>query len=636
MLSVYLDNIIVNEEPSGLTEIEEHLYYSEELSTYFLEVNGNLTFRGSEYTYLRSVFDDSVCNEVEIRIEGDGQVDHVNFNGLIKVADIVWTPDRKLAECEVQDNSLTAKVINNKSIECTLSVGKTKNGLDHTVTQQTDIEISNPTDTSNALNRSGIRIFDAFKSIIAFVSDNELGFVSDYFDYTTNTGTQVYSVIITGASIRQGVTNKPTISFNDLFNDISKLENLAMSFEDGNIRIEPKDYFKKQSSTVSFNNVEGLTQELDVNTLYARVAFGSGTDAGQDNYLQDIRFNGTRSEQYHLAGQCNTDTQLDLKLATLITDTNIIQDVLPVARGGTNNDAYDDDVFILHLDSSNKTVLSLKPASATDYYFNERFVNIKVAPRWLGQIPQSIYAFLGEGYDGIHVGSNLAQDLDCYAPFQTGLQCELESPLPFHDVNSNYVIGVYSFIAGSTGGELVDITQFQWSTITVSITAGVYIAPANGVYSFDCTVTGTSVLGAPLLFGMAKTGTNLMASVKIPIVGSSGGYHVFSGGYTVYLNAGDYVGVLCPFGFLANAGATFTCGDPLGSVWQTYDASSVYAIKNMMNYPIPQDDWDIIKNAPFERVNVDYQSGENNMWLSDITRNVRTGKTEIEMLSKNG
>lgn len=634
MLKVYLDGNLVPE-PIDLNEISEHLYYSETLISYITEVDGNITFTGDEYDYIRGVFNNSVCDTIEIRIIDEEKAE-INFEGLINVADVKFIPDRKFAICEVQNNNITSRIDNNKSIECNLTVGKTKNDIPYSVTQQT-ITVPDPTD-SNTITRDGIRIFDAFTSIITFLTDNEIGFVSDYFNYSTNTEPQVYSVLMTGKELRTGSGNFPTISFEDLFNDLNGLENLAMAFEDGNIRIENKEYFKQQTSSITFENVNDLAQSLATETLFAKVSFGSFQTLGQFDYLQDIRFNGMQKEEYHLGGQCNTDTELKLEMRRIITDTNVIQDVIPSAggMGGNDNDNYDDSVLIIHCDSSNKVELTQKPASVTDFYFNDRFTNKNVAIRWLGQIPQSIYAFLGAGNDGCYI--NLSSDQVNPTPFSDGLQCDQESPLPFNDVNGNYEIDTRLYPSYPIpSGQVIGVNN---------MTMGFYTAPANNLYSFQINVnvyyvtTGgfTPSMFLQRMTANAPTGAaEVLDDTVMTTTNLGGGYFNIFGGGSLYLNAGDYVG--CSF-IATNpptrilAGSTFEVADPLGGVWQTYDASSVYNIQNQITYPINIEDWKSIKQDPYKSMGITYQSGVTNGWLKDIKRSVRTGEAEVTLLGR--
>jgi len=635
LLKVYLDGNLVPE-PIGLNEISEHLYYSETLISYITEVDGNLTFTGDEYDYIRDVFNNSVCATIEIRILAEDNFD-IDFEGLINVADVKFIPDRKFAVCEVQNNNITSRIDNNKSIECNLTAGKTKNDIAYSVVEQT-ITVPDPTDT-NTITRDGIRIFDAFTSIITFLTDGEIGFVSDYFNYNTNTDTQVYSVLMTGKELRTGSGNFPTISFEDLFNDLNGLENIAMAFEDGSIRIENKDYFKKQTSSITFDNVNDLAQSLATETLFAKVSFGSFQTLGQFDYLQDIRFNGMQKEEYHLGGQCNTDTELKLEMRRIITDTNVIQDVIPSAggMGGNNNDNYDDSVLIIHCDSSNKVQLTEKPASSgTEFYFNDRFVNKNVALRWLGQIPQSIYAYLGAGNDGVFI--NQTTNFAPSGPTLLGYSGTQETPLPYNDVNGNYqVANRYFPLFSYTPQYIIDSVGTPGaggSIFNNNMSLGIYTAPANGIYSFEIDVL--SPLRQQGFFARMKGNSNSAGwgCIFIDSVAEGSEWRYF-GGATFYLDAGDYVGFSIDGGlYNYYAESTFRCFDPLGGAWQTYDASNVYNIQNQITYPIAIEDWKTIKQDPYKSMGITYQSGVTDGWLKDIKRNVRTGTSEVTLLGK--
>lgn len=639
MLNTYLDGNLVNE-PIGLDEVSEHLYYSEDLSAYILEVDGNITFTGDEYDYIRQSFDANICGLIDIRIV-DTENTEIDFEGIINVADVRFIPSRKFAVCEIQNNNITAKIENNKSILCNLTAGKTKNDDEYSVTQQS-ITVYDPTG-ANTVTRDGIRIFDAFSSIVTFITDGELGFVSDYFDYSTNTDPQVYSVLMTGSELRTGNGNSPTISFFDLFNDMNSLENLAIGFESdtNQIRIEDKDYFKQNTSSVSFENVNELSQSLATETLYAKVSFGSAKTLGSFDYLQDIRFNGMQSEEYHLGGQCNTDTELKLSLNAIITDSNAIQDSLPSSggMGGNDNDSFDDDVMIMHCNSSNEVVLTQKPASVTDFYFNDRFTNRNVALRWLGQIPQSIYAFLGSGNDGCFINS--PSDFNDLNTFQ-GYQGTQESPLPFNDVNGNYAVSnVYFPYFGYTNQQVIDWvgTPAAGGILYNNLmNIGIYTAPANGVYSFEVDIR--SPLNQPAFFG--KMNSNSISNgwgcifIDNP-TDEGGGVWRYFGGASFYMNAGEYVGFSINSGLYEYySGSTFKVFDPLGGAWQTYDASTVYNIENQLEYPINVEDWKAIKERPFEAFNITYNGGQTSGWLKDISRDLKTGKSEITLLGRNG
>ena len=80
MLDTYLNGNLVNE-PIGLDEVSEHLYYSNELNYYVVEIDGNLTFTGDEYTYIRGVFDSNICADIDITIV-NSETQEINFRAL--------------------------------------------------------------------------------------------------------------------------------------------------------------------------------------------------------------------------------------------------------------------------------------------------------------------------------------------------------------------------------------------------------------------------------------------------------------------------------------------------------------------------------------------------------------------------
>lgn len=630
MIRVSLDGNEVLE-PIDTSSISEHLYYSKSLSSYVLEIDGGVTFTGSEYTYIRDIFDSNVCGSTDIKIWDDTNND-IDFDGIINVADVTFFPDTRLAVCEIQNNNITSLIENNKSIDCVLTAGRSKNDVDYAVNIQTDITIYNPTG-AHTITRKGMRVWDAFDSIINFITDGELGFVSDYFNPSVSTNLQAFSVLMNGEELRTGLGFAPTISFSELFNDMNSLENLQLSFDNGNIRIENKDYFKQQASSVTFDNVEDLSQELAIETLYARVKFGGISVAPNFDYLQNIRFNGMVKEEYHLGGQCNTDTQLDISTQALIIDANAIQDVIPHgAMGGNGNESFDDDVLIIHCNSSNEAFLTLKPASSTHFYYNDRFTNRNVALRWLGQIPQSIFAFLGNGLNGC----NIRQDSVFFVPnFWESFQPTQESPAPWNDPNNNYAVGTKYMMSNPTYEG--DPDAYLWGNIT---TMGFYTAPANGVYSFEFEVITTTSVSSWFIQRMISNtidgaGGGFYGSTQISL---GGGLYSQTGGATFYMNTGDYVGVKSlqntATGSTIMPNSTFKCIDSGSGITQTYVSSDVYQIQNKLTYPINITDWRTIKLLPFQYILLTYQTGQTNGWLKDISRRITTGEAEVVLLGR--
>jgi hypothetical protein len=616
---MYLDGNEVTWEPTNTTQLKERIYFAKELYGYLKEVQGSITFTGSEYNYLRSVFEQNVCGDVSVLI----QLDNREIRGRILISDIKWIPPKRQCECEIVDDSYISRIDNNKKIKALLDIGKSKNGLDIVPVVQTDCEFPNPTDTSSATNRSGVRVFDAFTFLLSFMSDGEIGFKSDFFDPTISTGNEPYLTLFRGVEIRSGLGYFPYLSYYELLTDIISLYNLQWGMEVDSsgiyLRLEPSDYFKQQTSTVTFDNVNEFEQSIDTSTFYARVKFGSAqSDDENYTYLQDIRFQSFNEEEYHLAGQCNIDNELNLVCETLITDTNIIQDIMPIAQGGTNNTGYDEDVFIVQLDSNNKVMLTPKPATPTEFYFNENLTNRAVALRWFGQIPQSIYAYLGDGGDWASALLSANQILPVGGVYGTAA-CNYTGSFPYGDPNGNYTVGVVSNGYNST-------------------LAGYYTAPSNAVYNITFSGHYTGLVSQVYIHRM--NGSTIVSSQQIYYPQEyvdSLNYYLIEGGATFYMNAGERALVVFVLAQgTIHEGATFEVADPLGARWATYDSNSVYLLQQQFKYPISDQDWESIINSPYGIMRMTYNDGQIDNWLVDIERDILTGDAELKMSGKNG
>ena len=301
--------------------------------------------------------------------------------------------------------------------------------------------------------------------------------------------------------------------------------------------------------------------------------------------------------------------------------------------GGNDNDNYDDDVLIIHCDENNEVYLTPKPASATDFYYNDRFTNRNVALRWLGQIPQSIFTFLGSGLNGCYVNQssifNVSNYFESFQPTQ-------EAPLPWNDPNGNFSIATkYMMIIPVQEGD-PDAIFFG-----NQINMGFYTAPSNGVYSFEFEIIADRsglvwFIQRMISDTIDGAGGGYNAAEEIDL---GGGLYKQVGGATFYMNAGDYVGVRYTSGFGVGAnimpGSTFRCVDSASGITQTYVSSDVYQVENKLTYPIPVNDWKTIKLLPFQSILLTHQEGHTNGWLKDISRNLKTGEAEILLLGKN-
>jgi hypothetical protein len=353
MLKFILNGTECINPPIGANDISERLYYSEVLKGYFLELEGTVTFFNEDYETLRNIFDNNYCEEVSIDILKVEENELV-FRGFIKTSDIEWDKVKSQAICEIVDDSFMAKIDNNKNIKFKLGVPRSKN----------DVDISSRTVLYNTFNffspfygryfddeavglepakRTGMFLYDAFNFLIAAMTDDTVDFDSNYLTYNigspSNDTEAAWTALINALELKTGTGVDIYISFEELFTDVQKLLNLAISVErQANnrplIRIEDYDYYKQQDSNIYFTTVDSLIEKINIDRQYARIIIGCSTRP-EDFPLPDVPLAYQNQEEYHLKGQCNIDSEFDLRMQNVIIHSNSIRQNLPSVSGFT-------------------------------------------------------------------------------------------------------------------------------------------------------------------------------------------------------------------------------------------------------------------------------------------------------------
>lgn len=619
MIQFYLDGTLYDN-PNGWETLVDRIYYSEDVSGYLRELNGSLTFYGAAYEYLRTKFDSGICDNVNVIITdtcADGTAVNI-FEGIIFINDIEWNILKCSATLEIVDNSYIAKIFNNKAIQCYLGVNRSKNNVDISAfdNPQTNISLLDSTGGAGTTNAVGYRIYDAFRFIIAFITDGEVYVESDFFNASTGTDYHAYyAVVMNGEEIRTGTaTNYAYLSFQDFYNDINKIYNIAFSFEknsSGNnvMRIEPKSYYKQTPEINYFENPADLIQKINADKNYSKVKFGSAQVSTDFTYLQDIKFVGQQQEEYHLLGTCNSEAELDLQLTKLITDTNIIQYLVDV---GTN-DTYDKNNFLICLGALNVVELTLKPLALT-YYYNAGINNLSVSQYWFGEIPASIALYLaGDTNEFLANRSTSVQSVNSFTT-GTNIIFNNDTVSPAFDNGGNY------------------------STVT-----GAYTAPVNGVYGFHVymNVLSTSPISPQINYfrlqrynslNVLQETVNLSSSIPMAF----NNYYTIDGYYNLFMYQNDYV-VVNWFGMVdIQIGSYFECTETAtgGATYQNYQTENSNIIENDITHQISCDQWQTIKSTPFKTFTIDYTGGQVKGWLNEISRNIKTGEATVIINSK--
>jgi len=644
MLEFLLDGQAVTE-PEGLMGLRHRIYFNTALNGYLEQFDGSVMFYGDEYKYLRNRLFVDGCAIAEVVIRNG--ID--TYRGNIFLNDAEWEPDLSKVTCEIVDASFLSLIDNNKDIKAYLNVPRSKNDVDisaFTVTQ-TDLvfkEHEIGVDTPTPPNRSGVRVYDAFKFLLAFMSDGQIGFVSDYFLPETNPANATAArnpTLITGHEIRLGDDEIwPYISFQQLYEDINKLYNVSFSMETVNgvptMRIEPRSYYTASTAALFLQQANGVKQSCVRESYYQLMKFGDSGEADNSAFYRPITFRGWSQEEYHLGGQCNTREILDLQLKTLIINTNTIQGCLPYGAGNPQNqidppyDNYDEDTFLVIFDGNNETITNITPAFPAYQYYNARLFNSEVADRWVGAVPFPIFLFLGANQNG----ARAARTFD-YTP--TYVPISLITEGAFLTFNST------SFPEGFDPNSNMSFSTANYSLAPSVIYNGgntIYTAPINSIYTVSVRVLLSAFIDAPAIaniFMVRFDSVNALGLeyIVVPIAGLSfqGGVWVWEGSYTFYCDAGDRLAIMGINTDQILSGSYFQVNDEF-EVTKTYDVESNWLMKSECTYPIPADWWREFRNNWHQLITMTYNTGQASGYVDEISRPIYSGDAEVSIVSK--
>lgn len=620
MLEVAIDGQTVDN-PIGLDGLTERIYFNEELSMYLNKLDGELTFVRDGYRLLRKLFNESVCNVVDVVISDDCNGE--TYDGVIFLNDISWNLSKCEASVTIVSDKYIQQIDNNKGIEVAIGVALSKD-LEPITSVFTDVTLPSDDGLTDITVR-GYRIFDVFNELIQFMTNGEMTFVSDYFDYNNPTSDACYDIIVVGGEVRVPAAELlPIISYQDFFNDMNKLHNLAGVVEGNTLRIEPKEYFRQLGSSVTLENINDLTQETNREQFYASIKMGSAKVADGFGYLIRLSYNGFQQEQFFLQGQCNIDNELNLELQKLITDTNIIQDVQPVSNGGTANDAYDEDVFIIHCNNTDTAVVTPAPLSS-DFYYNEYYTNRYVSERWSSTYPFSITQLL-ETLNPLVRATLTVDQTTSTSPNQNNFSPDNDSTGGNFDTGGDYQIGVINTSPSFTE----NIGYFEAPTdMVVTVDVDFYITGSYYQTRIEH-VDSSGVIQTP----------DVVIDVN-PNVSLNNLYYFFNyrqilGGTTLYMPAGTRcfvtVDLLTEPTSIVHAGGRLEIVQTgaFGGIYKLINENNAFISRTSFKYPIDAQTWLNIKNEPYKRINGTYVGGSFSGYPLDISRNIINGNSEVE------
>lgn len=469
MFRYFLDDLLFDD-PIGWDKWEETTKRDSEFGALFLTIDINLEFSGLAYKYMRDVFNlKGKDGQIKFKVEDieSGSSYKQIYTGIVFTSDIEWNKTKGSARVKIQDDSFYAKINNNKSIGAVLSAGKTKNGVLIDPARPYLITFKNVTTGLPIRAVYSIRIFELFKYLIKFMSDDTVEFQSDSFGI----GGEWEGLCMTAGrklndpnpDIYENPIEEalPELNFIDTFVEINKKIKLGMAILRNNVNskpiivIEPIKSFYKNEITHEFENINDLIESVDVEKLYAKVILGNDKILKDSRYAfpEDINFFGFKDEEISILGTSNIDRELDLKSSWIIS-SNVIQ-LLTEDPFGEYDLEYDKDFVLLESKLSNE---DSGVTVQTDYlgsgklYFNPSFTNDKIISRWMSDdgLPNDIAKFIFPETSGFKFHAINSAD-DFKVDTAGGVTQPVQFDLEYFDDGSAYDNSISRFTATRGG-----------------------------------------------------------------------------------------------------------------------------------------------------------------------------------------
>lgn len=646
---------LLADEPEGWQELSEEITRDYSIHGLLVDTKVTLTFTGDGYTYVKNVFDcQSFCSEIQIMIEeacSETQPYNQIFEGLIKMGDLKFDMNKCTCEAPVIDNSYFARIKNNVDIEAKVNVGKSKSGNDITAATMNVVKMFDPTNGNyEAEQRKAYRLFEIAKFLVAFMSDGDVEFASDLLD----TGDFSGMFLTNGAHLKDANSanyQNPDIgalSWKIFVDELYKIGNVGFMIETGGpkpvLRLEGSDYFYGTTITDTFNYANGVTKKIKTDQLYAYVNFGSSktiNDVPALSYPDDIDFLGWKDEKFHLTGQCNIETTLELK-GEFIRSSNVIQDIV-MGISANPNEAYDEDFIFVSAEPTGGgnyqaiqyDVLNIAPP----YQYNGNITNDKIALRFFGAIPSSIVSWLGDG-GGLFLSKRTSNESHSVAFSVTSFG---QNPILYdNDYTAPNFDDDNAYGNGTTQGSPVS----QPNSIFIAQSSGVYVFKAyNKVVAIHHLTVGKMWMhhanSSGGILESADTGTVYQTN------GPPSGLMEFYIEKRFYLNAGDKVYTqlsltsipqnTLSWDFEIYADSYFECVFTLsgGGIFEEYNTEDFKAIQYTFDYPISNSRWNTIRTNAKNQLafNIDGLN-DNPAWIDKISYSKKDSMASITLIGK--
>lgn len=627
----FFDNIQVSE-PLNWDSLAFSITRDNESSGLLVQSDSDVTFGGDSYTYLyEKSLADGYCSQVTYSIYEDctNNGDYtLTDTGIIFISDCEFELDKCVCKTKLQDDGYYSKINNNKSIETSVVVGKSKLGNDITPVNRFAVDFFLPASGAYGITCYCYTVFDAIRYYIDFMSDSTIDFESSILD----SGGEFEGMCFTSgaelfyqdnAEINFTNIRRP---FSEILQTVTRLFNLGWWIETNSnnrkvFRLESKDYFYSSNVAVNLSNVKGITKSYAKEKLYATCTLGSSdvNDSTDYSFPETIAFNGFNNEQYQMLSSCNIDTNLDLT-SNVILSSNIIEACLTAA-----DDSYNDGLFLVDVDLNTLQAVQSNWLETSLDYYNERLTNKNVLTRSLGYVPNEIVNYLTS-----------------------------VSPLCLVSITSNYdLLSVLNSTDTKVPNEFDDDTTLPnndaddvWNTTTFEFTS-----PLGGLYYFTSTFLTNALSGAggefTILYDVydetGYSGGNLYSTTNNAFIVPAGGIQSHTDTITVIIPQNYKMVVRTTFkraiggSIRIYGGSTIECTGYLnGSDNLESNDPSLFPIdRYQFEYPLSFDQITNLKDLPNSKITITNGSDYIQAWIDKIEYDRTTGLSKLQLITTN-
>lgn len=522
MYRYFLDNVLIPE-PEGWDKFVTSIKRDKSNNGITVAKDFTLTFGKTVYDIFQNTINTTgYCAEINLLIEysldngNNWQTFHI---GVIYISDVEFDEKRKECTAKVQDNSYYAYINNNVNVGAFLFAGKSKNGvviptppLQYLQCFDITNNVPFPINTTNGFEYKSYLVYDVFKYLISFMTDNKVDFMSTtfdvggiYHDYVITTGYVLrYSVLngYNGAVNPAGINQTQfqdswqQLTFKDFYDEMYKRFNLTWWIETvagvPTFRIETEsDSRVTSANNLSTNYIDELKSQIDSDLLFSNLKISGGANEAQTPFLffpDRINLLGFREEDLLVSGQCNLDNTLSLE-TKYIQDTNIIQDCTENGWATAFTDDYDNEIFVINavddLAGTCNAVGTNWLQAAPPIFYNEQLNNYNIVSRFYDGIPNSLAQYLGNGDNTFRA---YQFPMGAYTP------AIINEPIIFTDITPPN-----GFDAGG-----------NYNTVLSR-----YVAPFQGLYTFRVQVGMIATAAIPSAATAVTFGVNVYDSLNI-------------------------------------------------------------------------------------------------------------------------